>query len=79
MKGDYDSFDLEFDTPSNPFFAAGLQSIEAIVEHAAEDRITSKKLTKQLAFVEASKKTQYLSQLWHNRFLAFRTNVLKQK
>jgi hypothetical protein len=79
MEEDYDSFDLEFDTPSNPFFAAGLRSIEAIVEHAAEDRVTSKKLTKELGFVEASKKTQYISQLWYNRFMAFRANVLKKR
>lgn len=37
------------------------ESIEAIINHAADDRITSKKTTKELTFVEASKKTEYLT------------------
>ncbi|OBT86748.1 hypothetical protein VE02_06282 [Pseudogymnoascus sp. 03VT05] len=40
---DYDSDDLEFEIAPNPFATAGLESIEAIISHAAEDRITSKK------------------------------------
>lgn len=39
------------------------ESIEAIINHAADDRITSKKATKEFTFVEASKKTEYLSYL----------------
>lgn len=76
---DYDSSDLEFETPANPFASTGLESIEAIVNHAAQDRRTSKKTTKELAFVEASKKTEYLTYLWYNRFVAFRTSTLKKR
>jgi len=57
----FDSSDMEFEAPPNPFFNAGLTSIEAIVQDATKDRIASKKVSKQLAFVEASKKTQYMS------------------
>lgn len=76
---DYDSDELEFEIPQNPFASAGLESIEAIVNNAAEDRRSSKKMTKQLTFVEASKKTEYLSYLWYNRFVAFRANSLRKR
>jgi hypothetical protein len=79
MEDDYDSSDLEFETPANPFASAGLKSIEEIVKHAAEDRLSSKRATKQLVFVEASKKTEYLTYLWYNRFIAFRKNDLKKR
>lgn len=79
MDDDYDSDDLEFETPQNPFAGAGLESIEAIINNAAEDRRSSKKATKELAFVEASKKTEYLSYLWYNRFVAFRVNSIKKR
>lgn len=76
----FNSSDLEFEpAPRNPFYKAGLSSIQAIVESAAEDRISSKKMSKQLAFVEASKKTKYMSNLWHNRFMAFYTTTLKKR
>lgn len=51
---------LEFKTPQNLFASAGLESIEAIISNAAKDRRSSKQMTKQLTFVEASKKTDYL-------------------
>lgn len=76
---EYDSSDLEFDAPSNPFFSAGLASIEAIIDYSAEDRIRSKKLTKTLGFSEASPKTEYMTALWYNRFVAFRLHSLKKR
>jgi hypothetical protein len=76
---DYDSSDLEFDAPTNPFFSAGLASIEAIIDFSAEDRIRSKKLTKTLEFSEASPKTEYLTALWYNRFVAFRLHSPKKR
>ncbi|KFY59512.1 hypothetical protein V496_05667, partial [Pseudogymnoascus sp. VKM F-4515 (FW-2607)] len=78
MDDEYDSSDLEFEPPPNPFESAGLESIEAIINNAAEDRVTSKKITKELIFVEASKKTEYLTYLWYNRFVAFRVNSIKK-
>lgn len=79
MDEDYDSSDLEFNPPQNPFASAGLESIENIINHAAEDRVSSKKTTKELIFVEASKKTEYLTYLWYNRFIAFRANSIKKR
>lgn len=79
MDEEYDSSDLEFEPPQNPFASAGLESIEAIINNAAEDRVNSKKTTKELAFVEASKKTEYLSYLWYNRLIAFRVNSIKKR
>lgn len=79
MDDGYDSSDLEIEEKRNPFETAGLESIEAIVEHAAEDRIKSKLTTKSLTLVEASKKTEYLTYLWLNRFNAFRANVINKQ
>ncbi|OAF57099.2 hypothetical protein VC83_05820 [Pseudogymnoascus destructans] len=56
---DYDSDELEFETLQNLLASAGFESIEAIINNAAEDRRSSKQMTKQLTFVEASKKTEY--------------------
>ena len=60
---DYNSDELEFETLQNPFASASLESIEAIINNAAKDRRNSKQMTKQLTFVEALKKTEYLSYL----------------
>jgi hypothetical protein len=76
---DFNSSDLEFEALSNPFFSAGLASVQAIIDNAAEDRIRSKKLTKTLRLSEASPKTEYMTTLWHNRFMAFRSHSLKKK
>jgi hypothetical protein len=76
---DFNSSDLEFEAPSNPFFSAGLASVQAIIDNAAEDRIRSKKVTKTLGLSEASPKTEYLTALWHNRFVTFRSHSLRKR
>jgi hypothetical protein len=76
---DFNSSDLEFESHPNPFFSAGASSIQAIIDQATEDRIQSKRATKMLAFAEASPKTEYLTALWSNRFLAFVKYTLKKR
>jgi hypothetical protein len=77
---DFDSSDIEFEPPSpNAFINAGRASIATVVEHAGEDRLTSKKSCKQLAFVAASKKTEYMTHLWYARFVAYSTFALKKR
>lgn len=75
-----DSSDWEFDAgPANPFAQAGKASIEAIIQNATRDRFTSKKTSKQLVYVKGSRKTQYVNNLWYERFQAFRQHTLKLK
>lgn len=46
-KDDEANSDFEFgDAPPNPFAKAGKASIEAIIEHAVQDRFVSKKAVK---------------------------------
>ncbi|KAL2075417.1 hypothetical protein VTL71DRAFT_360 [Oculimacula yallundae] len=73
------SSDMEFEERPNPFFAAGVESIEAIIEHALEDRMLSKKVSKTLTHAEGSPKTEYITALWMNRFTAFRTHTLRKR
>ncbi|KFZ23385.1 hypothetical protein V502_02138 [Pseudogymnoascus sp. VKM F-4520 (FW-2644)] len=55
---DIDSSDVDIGTPrKNRFHAAGLDSINAIIESAAVDRMASKKSQKRLQFTEACSKT----------------------
>jgi hypothetical protein len=77
--GDFNSSDIEFEERPNPFFAAGLSSVEAIMEHALEDRIQSKKSSKTLTHAAGSPKTEYISALWMNRFMAFRKHTLRKR
>ncbi|KAK0125600.1 hypothetical protein ONS96_009435 [Cadophora gregata f. sp. sojae] len=76
---DFNSSDMEFEERPNPFWAAGLESIEAIMDQALEDRVSSKKMSKTLTHAEGSPKTEYITALWMNRFKAFRTHTLKKK
>ena len=59
------SSDIEPEAVINEFANAGAQSLELMLEHAVEDRLESKKRSKQLQFVRGSKKTQYINHLWY--------------
>lgn len=50
---DFNSSDIEFDEPAapDPYAHAGLKSIEKMLETAAEDRIKSKQVVRQLKYV----------------------------
>jgi hypothetical protein len=76
---DFNSSDIEFEERLNPFFAAGLDSVQAIMDHALEDRIESKKFSKTLTHAEGSRKTEYMTALWMNRFVAFRVSTLRKR
>ncbi|KFY80705.1 hypothetical protein V499_00479 [Pseudogymnoascus sp. VKM F-103] len=79
MEDDLNSSDIEIGSPKrNRFHAAGLTSINAIIESAAADRLSSKRSQKKLAFTESSSKTQYITELWSNRFTTFRIHTLRQ-
>ena len=75
---DFNSSDFECEAPPlNPSAQAGKQSIQTIVENAQKGRFSSKKVTKQLAYVKGSKKTRYGNSLWYQRLQAFREYTLK--
>ncbi|KAK9242478.1 hypothetical protein V1506DRAFT_78562 [Lipomyces tetrasporus] len=74
---DFNSTDIEYEPATDAFAYAGAQSVEQMLQHAVEDRLESKKRSKQLTFVHGSKMTQYINRLWYNRFTSFRAMVLK--
>jgi hypothetical protein len=77
---DINSSDVDIGSPKkNPFHAAGLASINAIIESASTDRLKSKVSQKRLTFTESSAKTQYMTELWSNRFTAFRIHTLRKR
>ena len=47
-----------------------------MLEHAMEDRLASKKVSKQLAQTALNARTAYRQKLWANRFHGFRENTL---
>jgi hypothetical protein len=59
------SSDIEPELVINEFAHAGAQSLKRMLQHAVEDRLESKKRSKQLQFVHGSKKTQYINHLWY--------------
>ncbi|UPX16703.1 uncharacterized protein EKO05_0007091 [Ascochyta rabiei] len=76
---DLDSSDIEFDAPPrNPFHNAGKASVMAMLDHALDDRIASKRQVKQLTFAKGTPNTQYIHALWWNRFAEFRLNTLNK-
>lgn len=77
----FNSSDVEFEVtasekPSGRLF--GQASIDLIVQHATEYRLTSKKTVKQLQFGHGAPSTRQQQSLWITRFEAFRTHSLKQ-
>lgn len=49
---DIDSSDIEFDAPPrNPFHSAGKASVMAMLDHALDDRIASKRQVKRVIYV----------------------------
>ncbi|KFZ16943.1 hypothetical protein V501_01982 [Pseudogymnoascus sp. VKM F-4519 (FW-2642)] len=74
----YNSSDVDFGPPPlNPFANAGKASIEAIIQSATEDRLTSKRFSKNLRFSRGRKTTQYRNDLWFRRFATFRQFTLR--
>lgn len=76
---DFFSSDIEFEAPPpNPFHKAGQASVIAMLDHALEGRIASKRQVKQLTFVKGTPDTQYIHALWWNRFTEFQQTTLKK-
>jgi hypothetical protein len=76
---EFNSSDLEFEERPDPYADAGMRSIQEMMDHAFEDRISSKKFSKTLPQAEGSPKTEYITRLWMNRFMSFRLLTLKQR
>lgn len=76
---DFNSSDVEF-APASPKLPThlGKKSIEKIIEDAGEDRLTSKRTAKQLAFGHGAIGTRLMQSLWVQRFEAFRKHTLKK-
>ena len=62
--------------PVGRFANAGKRSINDIIHHAMEDKISSKKKVKDLTFSLGRPQAQYSRALWTNRLNAFRTATL---
>jgi hypothetical protein len=56
----------------------GQASIDQIVQHAIDDRLSSKRTIKKLQFGYGAPRTIESQTLWIERFNAFRTHTLKQ-
>jgi hypothetical protein len=79
MADDFNSSDIEFE----PVLVKGKQkrgqrSIQEIIEHADEDRISSKKAIKSLEFGRGAPGTIDMAQHWVQRFNAFRQSTLRR-
>ncbi|KAF8854058.1 hypothetical protein BDZ45DRAFT_806147 [Acephala macrosclerotiorum] len=75
----FNSSDIEFEpTVVKGKRQRGRQSIQEIIEHADEDRISSKKAIKSLEFGHGAPGTIDNSQLWVQRFNVFRQVTLKK-
>jgi hypothetical protein len=73
---DFNSSDIEFETPVDEFASAGRQSIADMLAHP-EDRIYSKMISKQLQ-QGGSWSERYMSALWLKRLAAFRQSIQKE-
>ena len=65
--------------PVDSWVHAGEKSLEEIVDSAFQDRIESKKFSKQLRNVGSSPHTDYMNALWANRLQSFREITLHSK
>jgi len=75
----FNSSDIEFEpTLVKGQKKRGQRSIQEIIEHAAEDRISSKKAIKSLEFGRGAPGTVQTAQLWVQRFNAFRQSTLRK-
>ncbi|KAI9821003.1 MAG: hypothetical protein M1826_000782 [Phylliscum demangeonii] len=68
---DFNSSDLEFTPPPDPYPNAGKKSIESIIAGRLEDRITSKKRVRGLTDSGGAPTEVYRRGLWMKRFDAF--------
>ncbi|KAI9832463.1 MAG: hypothetical protein M1826_001787 [Phylliscum demangeonii] len=68
---DNDSSDQEFAAPAKPFPTAGQKSIEAMFAGRERDRMTSKKLVRELADTAGAPSTVFHRSLCIGRFLRF--------
>lgn len=72
------SSDIDFQPaiPKTSGRHVGQASIASVIEHAAEDRTTSKKTVKQLEFGHGAPGTRLIQELWVTRFNKFRQCTL---
>ncbi|CAO2652010.1 Nn.00g002930.m01.CDS01 [Neocucurbitaria sp. VM-36] len=79
MDAHFNSSDIECDpAPPDPFSLAGAHSVNAILKHATEFRIESKKAVKQLQSVSGAPVTRMQRARWGNAWNAFYTVALKK-
>lgn len=77
MDPDFNSSDVDLGpAPERPYQSAGKSSLERMLDNAFEDRIESKRVTKNLTFSRGAPGTQYAHSLWYNRFSTFYTGTL---
>ena len=71
------SSDVEFSPQrASRFGNAGQTSIQHMIEHAMSDRLSSKKVVRQLEFTKGRPHTQYQNSLWMRRLQSFRSETL---
>ena len=71
------SSDVEMSSKqASRFGNAGQTSIGHIIEHAMSDRLSSKKVIRELEFTKGSPQIQYMNALWMRRLQSFRSETL---
>jgi hypothetical protein len=77
MDDDFNSSDIEFPEPDpDPYANAGRKSIEIMMANAAQDRVRSEILARQLRLMLDDRVKEYQVALWSNLFKAFQENTL---
>lgn len=74
MDDDFNSSDIEFGPPEvdKRTYVLGQDSINAIIENAAANRLTSKRRVKQLQFGHGAPETRMNQDMWVRRFINYR-------
>jgi len=75
---DFNSSDLEFETPQTERRTRGQESIDRMIERASEFRISSKRTVKQLQYGSGVPSVREQEDRWIARFESFRRDVLGQ-
>lgn len=73
------SSDQEFEARPNPFTNVGSRVIEDLLDNTFEDRMESKKFSKQLNRNDGAPGTRRLRNRWEVYFLSFYSQTLQKK
>jgi len=79
MDDNFNSSDIEFPEEVDRYTHYGAQSVQSMLNNTFDNRIDSKRQSKQLKNIAHAPGVQKQEALWRNRFRAFRLSVLQQE